>query len=262
MREKIQNLLLSWGEYNKKKFSIPYIYSVNKGDQILIYFGANHSNEPSHPQYERLEEEWDKFLSHSVDKIAIGEGRRARPYLPGKEESISEYGEQGYLRYLADASHISLSYPDPSEPDVWNALLGTYSKDELFFHDVMQFAHQWKRENKQIDFRDYLGPYLENYRKNSGWIEYDFSLSHAKAISEGLIGKQFDEHDMETFYKLINPSVFKTSFNQLSRDIDVYRDTAVVEEILRNWNQGNSIFVVFGSGHAVIQERAIKALVN
>ena len=38
------------------------------------------------------------------------------------------------------------------------------------------------------------------------------------------------------------------------------RDVQVVEEIAQRWRDGQSLFVVFGASHAVIQEPALRAL--
>lgn len=261
MNEEIRFLLLSWDEYNNKEFEVPYIYSIRTENQVLMYFGANHTNLSSHSQYERLDRVWQEFLDHSSEKkVAIGEGKNPRPIKASKEEAITEYGEQGYLRFLAKNAGIEVRYPDPAEPIIWNDLLSKYSKDELFLHDMMQFAHQWKRDNKQIPFEQYIESYLQYYRTNTNWNGYDFSFSYVKEISPGLIGEEFNVHSQELFYQLTNPSIFKTRFNELGRDIDVYRDTAAVKGILDLWREGFSIFVVFGSGHAVIQERALRQL--
>jgi hypothetical protein len=257
----IQALLLTWQEYNEKKFSIPYVFSIEKDGQLLMYFGARHVNSPSDSQYLLLQSEWERFLAHpAVCKIAIGEGRGPRPARSNIEESIAEFGEQGWLGSRAREAHIGLAYPDPQEWSVWNTLLDRYTKDELFLFDIMQFAHQWNRGDKGKPFGDYLEPYLDPYRAQAGWDGYDFSLTHVRALLQGLLGREFDEHDSAFFYRQINPSIFETRFNQLSRDIDVYRDTAVVKEIVTRFRAGESLFIVFGCGHAVVQERAIRTL--
>ena len=41
----IKRYLLSWKEYNKKEFKIPYVFKIEKENQILTYFGAKHTND-------------------------------------------------------------------------------------------------------------------------------------------------------------------------------------------------------------------------
>lgn len=257
---KIEELLLSWDEYNKKEFSVPHFFDIQKDNQLLIYCGVRHTYKQDDAQFEELHKKWDLFLKNSnPNKIAIGEGGVRKPS-NNLEEAIRHYGEQGWLRFVADASGMEVISPDITDIRLWNALLDKYSKEELFYYDIMQIAYQWNKTNKEIPFDKYIKQFTADFIKN--WTNFDTSWENILKIHRELFQTEFDPNNYKFFHDTINPAEKTTKFNQLSRDADVIRDSSVVSEIKRLWDEGKSVFVVFGSGHAIIQEPALKTLLK
>lgn len=54
-------------------------FEIEKHNQILFYFGANHSRDPQNGQYSELKKYWDEFLrkTNGKNSIVLIEGRNA-----------------------------------------------------------------------------------------------------------------------------------------------------------------------------------------
>jgi hypothetical protein len=258
----IPSLLLNLDEYNKKEFSVPYIYHIEKSNQLLAYFGATHTYDQTHPQFQKLEQEWRQFDSFpSKRKIAFSEGG-LRPSSGSLEDALQKHGEQGYLKWLADQSGIEIFCPDPDVSSIYAGLKSKYSQDEIFYYLVIEIAYQWNRTDKRNSFPEYFRYYVDKFKNKLQWPRYDFSIVHAKILHKQIFGSMFDPNATRFFARQLDPAQKNSKFNQLSRDETILRDVAIVAGIKEYWEKGYSIFVVFGSGHAVIQERALKQLLT
>ena len=68
---------------------------------------------------------------------------------------------------------------------------------------------------------------------------------------------KFDKENYDCFYNDSNPIN-----SEVSAASSGYRNTYIVKEILMLWNNGRNIFIVYGSGHAITLEPALKILLN
>jgi hypothetical protein len=256
----IEELLLTWDEYNQKDFSVPYIYEIEKDGKLLIYCGISHTYKPDDKLFPVLQERWDKFLNNSnPNKIGIGEGG-TRPLTDTLEEAIIKHGEQGWLKFVANKASVEVVSPDITNFRLWEILLSRYSKEELFYYDILQTGYQWNKTDKSHAFKDYIKQWTPEFEAR--WPGFDASWENLLIIHRLYSQNKFDPNDFKYFHDQIDPNQKNTVFNKISRDTDIIRDTAVVSEIRTQWDEGKSIFVVFGSGHAIIQEPALKALLK
>ncbi|XUU59622.1 hypothetical protein ACRAQ6_08510 [Erythrobacter sp. HA6-11] len=90
--------LLSWSDYRERAadYDLPIILEAEAGQGAFLFFGAEHSNDPSHPQFARLEEAFARFAPTAV----IVEGRQGPLFAPFMDP-IETYGESGALTQLA-----------------------------------------------------------------------------------------------------------------------------------------------------------------
>jgi hypothetical protein len=261
IEDKIKSLLLTWDEYNKKKFNTPYTFSVKKQNQELFYFGGGHSYKPDDLQNSQIEDEFEKFILRNNYKntISVIEGR-FKNVREIKEENIKLGGESGLLAYLSKQKEVPFFCFEPKFGEIINKLLGKYSKDILFYYSINKLALQYNKILEKPKFENYLFKFMERDRIDTGWYDFDFSLENAKRIHKKLFNTDFDENDKMFFYHNVNPAENSSVFNEISKDFDIYRDVSIVKNILEKWQEGKNIFVVYGSGHAIIQERALKTL--
>ncbi len=97
---------------------------------------------------------------------------------------------------------------------------------------------------------------MQRDQENSGWEDFNFSIDHMIAIHNKKYNHEFDPIVCkECCYKMSNPSL-----NPVSSESSLIRDEHIVLEIKKNWDQGKSLFVIYGSGHAIVQEPALRKL--
>ncbi len=261
MEEKIKSLLLSWDKYNQKEFSVPYIYSIKNEKQELFYIGSRHCYNPKDQEFEIIKKEWSDFYKRNQVKemIVVVEGG-LRPVEKSEEEAIIKGGETSFITFLTNKDSVSTTCFEPQKGEVFNELTKKHSRDKVFYQRMAQVALQWNTLTEKLDFEKYLGYFMEKDKIESDWNDFDFSIEHFYKIHKNLFDTDFNPSDRKFFYDIIDPSQTNTTINQISRDEDVIRDTAIVKGIAKEWNKNKSIFVVYGSSHAVIQEKVLKTL--
>ncbi|TPE42881.1 TraB/GumN family protein [Pontibacter mangrovi] len=98
----------------------------------LRYLGAEHSTDTSHSQFQIIKENWEAL--HPT--IAFFEGPD-RGIAATEQETISQLGESGYVRYLAKASGIKTRSLEPGPQEEVDYLLSlekfTPEQVKLFF---------------------------------------------------------------------------------------------------------------------------------
>lgn len=258
-----QSDLMPYSEYSSKEHPFPYMYHLSKGDQHLFFFGSRHTYNPEDQQIQKLEAFWADFASSSkgAPRIALVEGGK-RTILNSKKEAIETGGEIQYTALLAAQSNIPTESPEPPASYWFQALASTFSKDAVAYYDFARVCHQWNQKDVRPSFKSYVSNFLEANTKNSGWVDYDFSLEHMKKIHHNLFHTEFMEDDKQFFYDVINPTTSFSIINEVSRaDDEGIRDTYILSEIERHWKDGNSLFIIYGLQHAVILEGALRKLV-
>lgn len=258
----IEKLLLTWDEYNQKgHFEIPYTYLIQGDNYAISYFGARHSFDPHDPQFEQIEKLWNEMTAHypREQMVAVIEGGLMNNEYE-RDEYITRAGESGLLIYLAKKAGVEIKYFEPSK-GLLNDLTQHYSKEEIFYHQMAQRALQWNKLTRKPNFEEYTIQFLKKLQSETDWDDFDFSMEHLKKIHTNIFATVFDESDRAFFQSIGTPTNDNTTINKISRDIDIVRDTAIVQGVLDEWQKGKSVFVVYGASHAVIQERALKALI-
>lgn len=86
------------------------------------------------------------------------------------------------------------------------------------------------------------------------------TVDDVKNLHRKIFNTELDLNDLKFFYDLVDPSQNNSVYNEISRAEDVIRDSTIVKNILDYWERGYSVFIVYGSAHAVNQERALKEL--
>jgi len=255
----IKPFLSSWEDIQKQLTGNPITFKINKNSQHLFYFGSNHTFDPNHPQFKQIKEFFDEFikLTNKDNRVAAVEGG-IRPVESSPEESIEAQGEAGYICYLASKENVRIISPEPERSHEMEGLLDKFTKDEIQYYYFARVVHQWNRRNPKPNFEEYLSRFIENDRHETGWMDYDFSIENMKSIHKKIFNTEFDENDMKFFYNAVNPVELNYVTNKYSREIGVNRYAFIVKTLLDEWNKGNSIFVVFGSGHALTERNALE----
>ncbi len=257
---------MGFDEYNKlDRHPVPYTYSIQKGDQFLYYFGANHSCDPNDPQYSILRTFWAEFLEKTKKQncVVFVEGGKRKVY-NSELEALECGAEANFITYHANKEGIETFSPEPPEKYRFEELLKKFTKEEIIYYEFARMAYQWNRHiTKKYTFREYLKRSLARDKENSGWSDFDFSIEHMITLQKQWFDKDFNENDANFFVSVINPTKTTSRINELSRyEDDVFRDAHILKQIEKFWNEGKNLFVVYGESHAVRHERAVKSLID
>lgn len=245
-------------ERNTMQLMPPIIFEWTKGDQRFCFVGFSHSNDPKDEQFPILEDFWQKWVSE-IDKsasICFVEGG-VRPVEETKDEAIKKHSEAGLLTYWANKEGITCESPEPDEREELLFVANELTREEVMYYYFARVVHQWQWKKISEPVERYLAKYLKRYKELSGWEDFDFSFQHFISLHNARHDHSFNPKRDNCFYFDSAPAHNPNA--KLSSD---FRDIHIVEEILNNWKMGKSIFIVYGSGHLVKQQRVMEKLLK
>ncbi len=248
-----------YSEVSMAKGKLP-TFEIEKHGQVLFYFGANHSPDPNNEQYSKLREYWQKFLDKTQRKncIVLVETWK-RPVLKSEEEAIRNGNEGTLITLLADKEEIQTECPELDRKEIIESLLTQFPKDRVVFQIFCSQLKGWQR------FPEPRPDPINSFnwiKKLTGWNDYDFSIEHMLKIYEEIFGNKITREEMLNIkVDFSNPNL-EGPVNSIARASSDIRDLRIASEIERYWNEGKNIFVVFGNGHLIIEEPALKATLN
>ena len=257
------SLLLTDEEY-KAKFEgnhpTPYIYHLAKGQQVLFNFGVRHSRKPDDPQWEELAREWNEFLSAANDKrMVLFEGSRLLAPEGDRDATILKFGESGVLVLLAKSSGASFDWPDPTFKEEVAFLKQNFDTDAVAYFFFARSAGSWLRAGTMGTFDEVIRKAADAGRRIPG---APTDVSAYATIHERIFGKPLGYDQQETIIRASAPVYHDSVINDIARADSRFRNERIVLKAEKYWNDGYSIFMLFGTAHAVIQEPALRALVN
>lgn len=228
----------------------PEYFVLKKDSQTFYCFGAQHTYEPNDEQINAVESLWREFLSISKDqkKVVLIEGG-LRPSFISKEEAILNDGETGFLSWLAEKEHVPAMTAEPDEKQERVELLKRFSKEEIQLYYFLRWIYQWSNLLSKPSFQEYIDHCLELDKRSSGWDSFDFSYSNMKSIFREKLNMDFDENDSEFLYSAVNPVDERYVTNKIAKASGEIRDAAIMDNVIRLWNGGHSVFSVYGDGH-------------
>ncbi len=255
-----RSLLLPRDRYQevmKVRGKLPH-FEIENDNKILFYFGANHSRDPHNEQYPKLREYWNDFINKTKDlpRIVLIEGN-LRKVEAIEEDAIRNGSEGSLVTIWATNSKIPLACPDPLNGEVGEELLKQFPKDYIAYYYFISNVNGWNRfPDPKPEFSSYVSGYFMREKERTSWTDFDFSLEHMKKIHRELFNEEFNEN---TFFNTDNPNRTDSVINEVARASSDIRDFRIASEIIRYWNEGKSIFTVFGNGHLILEEDAIRA---
>ena len=255
---------MSYDQYSKIKHETPYFYIAKSIKQLIYYFGSSHSHDPKHPQFNLLEAKWSEFLHETkgLKTVVLVEASGMSELEDTIEKTIIKYGESGTGAYMGYKDKALLVFGEPQNHKIIQHRFQQFSKEEILFWYECQAIKFWQQHKKGRTIDEFLLNHTEKYRKLLKWPDLVISLELINSIYKKIFNQELNINNEKLFSQITSPITILSRINELSRSQSIYRNEYILEQIEKYWREGNNIFVIYGAGHAVMQEKALKDLVS
>ncbi len=271
---RFHDALMTYSEYARMKHPRPYEYRLTAGDQEIVFFGPGHSNDPGNPAFQHIREQLDAQRPdlvlvegmESINTLPLEELKKLAARL-SDEEVIKKSGESYFTAKLAIERGIKVFSPEPSDASAIEYLeRHGLSREAIFAQQMASLVTQYARAQTKPDFETYIAPYLKRMSVQFGWQNFEFSLDHFRAIHQDIFGAPFDLENTQLYREACDPVPWEgkaySQTNRVAAAWGEFRDRYIVDEILDFLDRYKKIFIVYGASHAVIQEPALRRLME
>lgn len=251
-----------WKESEKQEWHLRVKSTTGRGE--LLYFGAQHDDEPAHPQFQEIGKQWANFKP----TVAFYEGPD-RGVGADDVETITKFGESGYVRYLASKAGVRTRGLEPDFADTYKYLASSFPQNQVDIYMITKEAMRLRTrkgyseqqltselekmfpilqkmlagkstltitsvEQLDRDFKKYWGDKLEWWQAPQEWFDPNKRSSETGGI-------------------------FTNEINTLSSD---YRDVHMYRILAEEVNKGERVFAVVGRNHVPLQAPALKCAIK
>ncbi|HPD74333.1 MAG TPA: hypothetical protein PLX95_03560 [bacterium] len=236
-------------------FPTPYFFHIRKGGQILYYLGFEHTYDPKDASWGVLENYLQDFINQTDGKkrlVLVEGGEKTLPY--SRKEQIKTMGESYYTWFLAQASAIQVSSPEPDTTEQLKHLAKNFSKDliitALYAEQISIRSNYIKPENMENS----LETYIDYLKRISGWESEFFTMQSVQRCYKEVSGIDLDYNNLEYIKKETDPYLEENQINEVINSKSQFKDKIILENIENLWGRGYNLFIVFGKNHSIIHE--------
>jgi hypothetical protein len=262
--------LLTPEQYARVKHPTPYLYTLGEGDNALCFVGAQHSTDPAHEQFSAIAE---AFATQQPD-IVLVEGTQGLSGVASTdrfirqldfETAIRRGGESIFTVRHALERNVPWQCPEPTDQALMrHLLLELYTPDQLVAWYTLRILGQYHRREETMPFVGYVSPFLSYLAQATGWSPEQCSLEQALATAATVLGHSPNIYNRERAEEYTDPIPWpnrwetQSRFNEITRAAIQYRDRTIVKRVTHQLAAGRRTLVVYGAGHAVMQEPAYR----
>lgn len=230
----------------------------------MYYFGAAHSFDPIHPQFKLLEKKWRNFIKKTKKQkcILLIENKIKKTYIKNQKDAVLQCGEPGFAIYLAKKNKINFKCPEPSIRLQVKELLKSYKINEVMYFYFIGVLAQWYKLKYKPEFKKYAALILRHLKRELNWLKFDFYLTNLEKTHQNIFKERLNQKYKKTIREAASPVEYNSIINEISRRNSMFRNRYIVKEIKKLWDKKKNIFIVYGSGHAVIQRKELEKLAN
>ncbi len=228
----------------------PYVVKRAIGSGKVVVFGATHTKDPTDPQLTRLREEWNALKP----TVALVEGRPSGP-LAALRDPVTNFGESGLVVSLArraswEGGCVIYSWEPDREWEV-RTMLAKFPKERVALFYILRPYVSDLRHGKPAN----PDAAIEATRaKRSKWPGLEGAIDSVAAV-DAIWKRDFaglpDWRETSDAYGW--PGYLR-EISEVSRDLRTANMAAAILELTA---QGERVFVVCGSSHAVRAEPAL-----
>jgi len=269
--------IMSASEYQDVEHKVPYVYKLEDESGEIGYFGSPHVNNPEDEVFSEIEQTFGQTRPDIVlvENMPPGDTedirQNARTY--SREEVIRGLGESGFVIQLAAQNNIEFDSPEPSDEELFAHLEEQFKREEIFAWCVLRALAEYHQEtfsnpDQDDSFERYIEPMIEEFTEATDWEDFDYSYEHAIRVGEQLLGQSITPEQETDAESMVDPTPWEdqeqTVLNRIGEEASLFRDKQIVKRIadLKEQNTYQSIFVMYGASHAVMQEQALRELFN
>lgn len=246
-----------------------YAYALEQDGKILTVFGSEHINDPKDPLFEKIkalvaELKPDYVMVEGMQQLSEKK-EHAKLWVEGlSEEAARRKGEPMYTLKLAVDSGADFESPEPSGGEELRHLEAQgLSRESILKLAIYQLVPQFVRSHPTSGkraFEEYLYPYMERFKKDCGWEPAQFEELRSRIVAD------IDITNPDKYAHLVDPMPYTGSHvsevNEVSAANTMYRDNRIFDRIAEVMKTHSRVLVVYGSGHAVSLEPALRALMD
>lgn len=226
------------------------------GEQVICFIGGQHSRDPSDPFYDSMVEWHHKFIAQAgnPDVLVLVEGGVVGPVCATIPDAIAQSDENAVTRLLfSEQPGCTVESPEPSTEYEVAKMLEKFTPDEVYAYYVLRQHDQWLRgdRDREPDIDQYLLKVINKYGGEC------IDATSMRSMIERVTGKPFDQENAEISQRMSDPST-----SPISEYCNYLRDEVLLDRIRSAWSSGQSVFVAYGSGHAIKLEPALRQLVD
>jgi len=257
------NLLLTEEQFLERSINSPYCFKLEKNNQFLYYFGANHSNDPEDKQNSLLREFFQEFslISNNREKIVFIESLPIANDCSSEREMIIKHGERGLISFLAKEKNIRCLNIDQTFSEEAIELIKKFELGYVFYYYFVRNVRSWLKKYRNKTFDEILIMSIEDCHKKIGELSKGFDLNLVKKVHFEIFGKELDSSEICNIERAPVPIYEDSIINEIARKSSRLRDENLLRNIEKEWVIGNDVFVVYGFSHSVKEEPVLRELV-
>ena len=250
---------MSFERYQKIDHKEPYIYRIESNTGKLLYFGSRHSFDPNDPQLDTLAHKFKQFAPDIVITEAFPE---KFDYSLNKQEAIKTNGEFGLIWKIVEEQNIPICSIEPTrEKEVEYLKQQEWPDSQLILYYTLKQVAQSHDQQHSLDFSILVPKYLATLKQRFDLNGPTTLEAFEKAVLSLLPNvKDWQSISQQYFYP--GPQDPEYFTNRISTDSNIFRDNHHVKVITEAVQEGQKVFVLVGSAHAVMQEPALRSILN
>lgn len=243
----------SWAEYNKNHRKLyPYVVELTSDKGRLLYYGSLHTVNCKDIQFADIEKRWKTFQPD----IALSEGG-IWPLETNKDKAILKYGEQGLLRYLAARDGVPIKSIEPPRKLESIYLLKHFSPKRIKVFYILRQAAIYQLLHKSRDEVGYVEYLLNELSKLKPFRGYPRNLSDFEESIQFFFPGLKDWQSIPHSWFYDSNTGGHTWLSRMFRMVNDYRNQKMVQTIIKEFENGRSIFALVGRSHVIMQQQAI-----
>lgn len=230
----------------------PYVLCLPESGPQLVYYGVVHTNDVRNGQISDIERRWNELKP----ELALTEWNMW-PVARSAEEAVTEFGEQGFVRHLAERDGVSVDRIDPTRAEQLRYLLKFHQASKIKVYYLLLYA-TLRRTRKNTLINDSEA----NDLLRGLTASHSFYRGAPRNVTEAeeIIRRHYP--DLADWRRcpasVFHPTAPRSFAADIHATLNDYRDQIMLRTLTRALKKGKRVFAVVGRSHVVAQEKELR----